>query len=52
MATSYAKYGIRASAIAPGWAVTEFHLGKAANPEERKKELEEMETDSFIMSHK
>ena len=49
MAAGYAKYGIRANAIAPGWAVTEFHFGRAANPEEKKKELEEMETDSCVM---
>ena len=49
MATGYAKYGIRANAIAPGWAVTEFHFGKAEDPEKRKKELEEMKTDSCVM---
>lgn len=49
MATGYAKYGIRANAIAPGWAVTEFHFGRAENPEKRKKELEEMKTDSCVM---
>jgi len=49
MATGYAKYGIRANAIAPGWAVTEFHFGRAENPEKTKKELEEMRTDSCVM---
>lgn len=49
MAAGYAKYGIRVNAIAPGWAVTEFHFGRAANPEEKKKELEGMETDSCVM---
>ncbi len=49
MATGYAKYGIRANAIAPGWAVTEFHFGRAEDPEKRKRELEEMKTDSCIM---
>lgn len=49
MATGYAKYGIRANAIAPGWAVTEFHFGRAENPESKKKELEEMKTDSCVM---
>jgi len=49
MATGYAKHGIRVNAIAPGWAVTEFHFGRAENPEKRKKELEEMKTDSCVM---
>ncbi len=49
MATGYAKYGIRANAIAPGWAVTEFHFGKAEDPEKSKKELVEMKTDSCVM---
>jgi len=49
MAAGYAKYGIRANAIAPGWAVTEFHFGKAKDPDKRRKELEEMETDSCVM---
>ena len=49
MAAGYAKYGIRVNAIAPGWAVTEFHFGRAADPEKSKKELEEMETDSCVM---
>lgn len=49
MAAGYAKYGMRANAIAPGWAVTEFHFGRAADPEKTKKELEEMETDSCVM---
>jgi len=49
MAAGYAKYGMRVNAIAPGWAVTEFHFGRAENPEKQKKELEEMETDSCVM---
>lgn len=49
MATGYAKYGIRANAMAPGWAVTEFHFGRDENSEKRKKELEEMKTDSCVM---
>ena len=49
MAAGYAKYGIRVNSIAPGWAVTEFHFGRAEDPMKRKKELEEMETDSCVM---
>ncbi|MFC1717688.1 SDR family NAD(P)-dependent oxidoreductase [Candidatus Poribacteria bacterium] len=49
MATGYAKYGIRANAIAPGWSVTEFHFGRVANPDKKKRELEETETDSCVM---
>ena len=49
MAAGYAKYGIRVNAIAPGWSVTEFHFGKAEDPAKRRKELEEMETDSCVM---
>lgn len=49
MAAGYAKYGIRANAIAPGWAVTEFHFGRAEDPAKEKKRLEELETDSCVM---
>ncbi len=49
MATGYAKYGIRANAIAPGWSVTEFHFGRAADPDKKKRELEETKTDSCVM---
>lgn len=49
MACEFVDYGIRANAIAPGWAATEFHFAKASDPEARKKELEEMDTDYCLM---
>ena len=49
MACEFAQYGIRANAIAPGWAVTEFHFGNAPDPLARKKELEELDTDYCLM---
>ena len=35
--------------VAPGWAATEFHFAKAPDPEARKKELLEMESNTCIM---
>jgi NAD(P)-dependent dehydrogenase (short-subunit alcohol dehydrogenase family) len=49
MACEFVDYGIRANAIAPGWAATEFHFAKAADPQARKKELEELDTDYCLM---
>ena len=46
MAAGYVKYGIRVNAIAPGWAVTEFHYG---NDENKKQEMLEMDTDYCMM---
>ena len=49
LACDLVRYGIRVNNVAPGWAATEFHFGKAPDPEARRKELEEMEVDSCIM---
>lgn len=49
LACDLVKYGIRVNNVAPGWAATEFHFAKAPDPEARRKELEEMETDTCIM---
>ncbi len=49
MACEFANYGIRVNAIAPGWVVTELHFMRSENPEKRKKELLEMDTDYCLM---
>ena len=49
MACDLVRYGIRVNNVAPGWAATEFHFAKAPDPEARKKELLEMESDTCIM---
>ena len=49
MAHEFVDYGIRVNAVAPGWIVTEMHFGKHADPQARKKELEETPITSCIM---
>ena len=49
MACEFATYGVRVNAIAPGWVVTEFHFMRADDPEQRKKELQELDTDNCLM---
>lgn len=49
MAVEFNSYGIRVNDVSPGWAVTEFHFAKAPDPEARKKEMEEMDTDYCLM---
>ena len=49
MACELVDYGIRVNDVAPGWAATEFHFAKAPDPEARRHELEEMETNTCIM---
>lgn len=49
MAVEFNPYGIRVNAVAPGMTVTEFHFGNHPDPEAKKKELENMQTDYCIM---
>ena len=49
MAVEFVKYGIRVNAVAPGWSVTEFHFGKADNPEKTRQELLHLDSDTCIM---
>ena len=49
MAVEFNQYSIRVNAIAPGWAVTEFHFARHENPAARKKELEDLDTDYCLM---
>ena len=49
MAYEFIEYDIRVNAVAPGWIVTEMHFGGAADPDARKKELEELSISSCIM---
>lgn len=49
MAVEFVKYGIRVNAVAPGWSVTEFHFGRAENPEKKRQELLELDSDTCIM---
>jgi 3-oxoacyl-[acyl-carrier protein] reductase len=49
MAVELNPYGIRVNTIAPGWTATEFHFARCPDPEARKKELLEMDTDYCLM---
>jgi NAD(P)-dependent dehydrogenase (short-subunit alcohol dehydrogenase family) len=49
MACEFAAHGMRVNEVAPGWAATEFHFGRADDPAARKKELEELDTDYCLM---
>ena len=49
MACEFAAHGMRVNEVAPGWAVTEFHFGRADDPAAKKKELEELDTDYCLM---
>ena len=49
MAVEFVKYGIRSNAIAPGWSATEFHFGMDKNPEQKKRELLELDSDTCLM---
>ena len=49
MAAEFCKYGIRVNNVSPGWAVTEFHFGNAQDPQAKKKEMEEMDSDYCMM---
>jgi NAD(P)-dependent dehydrogenase (short-subunit alcohol dehydrogenase family) len=49
MAVEFAKHGIRANEIAPGWIVTEMHFGSAADPVARKQQLEGLAIDQCIL---
>lgn len=40
-AVAFAKHGIRVNVVAPGAVVTEIHYATAANPEQRRQELEQ-----------
>jgi NAD(P)-dependent dehydrogenase (short-subunit alcohol dehydrogenase family) len=49
MASEFYPYGIRVNTVAPGWTVTDMHFARAADPEARKRELEEKEYDGCIL---
>ena len=49
MAAAYVSNNIRCNAIAPGWTVTEFHYGSASDPEAKRREMEEQDSDYCMM---
>ena len=49
MAVEFVKYGIRSNAVAPGWSATEFHFGSDENPEQKKQELLDLDSDTCLM---
>jgi NAD(P)-dependent dehydrogenase (short-subunit alcohol dehydrogenase family) len=49
MAAEFVGYGIRVNEVAPGWCVTEFHFARAEDPEAKKRELEQLDTDYCLM---
>jgi NAD(P)-dependent dehydrogenase (short-subunit alcohol dehydrogenase family) len=48
-ATELAEHGVRANAVAPGWVVTGMHFRSAPDPEQRRRELEELDNPQCLM---
>jgi NAD(P)-dependent dehydrogenase (short-subunit alcohol dehydrogenase family) len=48
MAAALANRGIRVNAVAPGGTITEMHLNDAADPEARRREMENTKTASLL----
>lgn len=49
MACEFNRYGIRVNNVAPGWSATEFHFATHADPDARRRELENLDTDYCLM---
>jgi len=49
MAYEFVDHSIRVNAVAPGWIITEMHFGRHADPQARKKEMEETQIASCIL---
>ena len=49
MAREFAKYGMRANTVAPGWIVTEMHFLRGEDPAAKRVELENLRLDTTII---
>ncbi len=52
MAYEFVDYGIRVTAVAPGWVITEMHFANHPDPVARKQELESTAITSCIMKRR